>query len=147
MFDNGVYLEESERLIPWGITAEEAVAIGAPRVERDDPRVDILWGPEPVFGGLDATVHAVLYGAQKLQFLDIVPTWSHKPYRLHAHYTHTRDRLIAALGRPDEVNENTFTSMPSYAWNRDGNLRLSLWLFDRFGEQLKLHVGFPDKRR
>ncbi len=145
--EDGVFLEETGVLIPWGITAADASVIGSPRVVQDGVRNDILWGPESIFCGLKATVHATLYGNQRLNRLEIAPTWPHANYDLQAHYRFTRDRLIEALGEPDETSEDALASMPSYTWNANRSLRLRLWLFDRFGEQLKLGVGYLDKSR
>ena len=147
VFGKGLYLEDSEVLIPWGVTASDASAIGSPRVVTTPPRYDLIWGPERILDGMSSTVHAVLHGGQKLRRLSLEPTWRHETYNLERHYMETRDHLIRALGSPTHVDEDKFASMPSYSWSDPAGVHLRLWLFDRFGEQLMLEVGYPRKRR
>lgn len=139
MFSDGIQLENSGSLIPWGTTASEACYIGRPRVIKAIPRVDILWEAESVFSAMAATIHATLHGGEKLRKLMIEPAWEREPYDLRKHYIETRDHLCNALGSPT-IDTDPFTSMPSYTWV-DGRARLRLWLFDRFGERLMLEAS------
>lgn len=143
---DGLYLEKADVLIPWGVTAAEAARIGAPWTKTEEPRFEFLWGPEEIFGGLNADVHAVLHGGQRLQQLKLLPAWEQEPYSLEDHYTAVRDHLVQSLGEPAEVRENPQTSMPGYTWAGDQGSQLHLWLFDRFGEQLMLELNAPGKR-
>ena len=145
MLDNGLYLEESAVVIPWGATAKGASAVGSPRVLEHYPRFDIVWGPEAVLGGMEASIHAVLHGSQRLRELQIQPSWTTEPYVLKAHYEYVRDHLTRVLGAPRVSSAVHWESMPSYTWDGDGDFEVRLFLFDRFGEQLMLRVTHKGK--
>jgi hypothetical protein len=130
---NGIHLERSNVVLPWGASVERLAGIGSPEVHRHKSGTTLLWHGEQVFGGLPVQV-GLLPGAGLDAFY--LQTSSELSARLE--YARLLVDLSGRLGSPHLSVVDDGYPWARWTW---GDVRVSLRVAERFTEYVAFMVS------
>lgn len=132
--ENGLFLEKSKTLLPWGSPVEKLTSLASPEIFRHPSTTNISWNSENVFGGLPVKVD--MQGAAGQNVFYLQPT--HSALSAEEEYEELLAALSNRLGKP----HSTITDA-GYPWSRWtwGCIEVSLRIDQRFLKYVVLRVA------
>lgn len=122
----GVYLESSGILLPWGTTFEQLAALGSPEVRETETCSRVSWGTQTILGGLSGDLCGFEHegtganaSSRKLRALSLgFPAIPGGPHLAQNHLRVLHDHFVATLGPADYSYPCYFLKLPVIFWSR-----------------------------
>lgn len=139
--EKGLFLEESNSLLPWGISRDDAWQIGSPRSANPgggSDRAWILWD-DVILGGLECSVTAYLPDEKnELNEVTVGYRGIGKQDPFYS-YLLVFKHLVSGIGPPTEYDCPEFTYGPVLKWRYDRCL-ISVYSFEKHGNVFVLEI-------
>lgn len=124
---DGLLLERSNALLPWGSSIETLTGLGTPEVFRHPSATNICWKDEKVFGGLSVKVD--VNGAAGPNVFYLQPEI--ETSSAQEEYENLLSTLTALLGKPHSTVIDD-----GYPWSR--------WVWDEVAVSLRIAKRFSE---
>jgi hypothetical protein len=159
--DDGIFLEDADLMLQWGVPFDVLQELGSPQVNRQSTSIHLTWTARRVIGGLLADVGACrifeppnprafhIY-LPEFHWASVVLVERHRePSSAHGHMRRVHDVIASATGAMATSYPDYAHNLPSIMWRLHG-MRISLGpscRYERSGrdhrlESIRLQLSF-----